>query len=259
MAHELRAARRITADARSFIRLALDVVHYRLLGMAPLPRWNAARTIRLQAGVDLTYRLNRGDIWTVREVWMEDVYRPPFNVAPRTIVDLGGNIGLTAVWFAHRYPDATLLAVEPVPANAALLRKNLAANGIAAKVVEAAIGPSDCQTRFLTARESTVGRVDAAGEPVRQVSMATVLEAVPGGKIDLLKVDIEGAEQALFESDDGWLERVGAMIVEFHPELVDYEALVRHVESRGFAYVPSDSAWPGSMDAFVRVRRTATT
>jgi len=48
------------------------------------------------------------------------------------------------------------------------------------------------------------------------------------------------------------LERVGAIIIEFHPMQVDYPRLVERLERAGFRYVPSESVWEGSMDAFVR-------
>jgi hypothetical protein len=108
--------------------------------------------------------------------------------------------------------------------------------------------------RFAADAASNLGRVAEDGQPVRQVSMETVLELIPEGhRVHLLKLDIEGGEQALLTGGDlAWLERVDAIIAEFHPEVVDYPGLVHVLVGLGFDYVPAGSAWAGSVDAFIR-------
>ncbi len=46
--------------------------------------------------------------------------------------------------------------------------------------------------------------------------------------IDLLKMDIEGGEQALLTGDTAWLSSVNAIVAEFHPSVVDYAGACRH-------------------------------
>lgn len=84
------------------------------------------------------------------------------------------------------------------------------------------------------------------------VSMATLLNTHGITTVDLLKMDIEGGEQALLDGDLAWLSQVRAIIAEFHPDVVDYEALVQRLIAHGFRYVAAGTSWPGQMDAFVR-------
>ena len=208
---EIAGAARIAGDRRSFLRYAGDVILYRVLRLVPLPA--RLRTIRLRDGSRITYRLNRGDILTVNEIWQTGSYRPPFPVDRlTTIVDLGANIGLTSVYLARRY-GGSVLAVEPSASNVALARRNLAQNGVAGEVVQAAIGPHDGTGRFARHRDFNSGRLDTDGDPVSVLSMATLLARLgPEARIDLVKVDIEGGEAELFSGDLGWLRRVDAVI-----------------------------------------------
>jgi FkbM family methyltransferase len=252
--HDLRGGARVAADAPSFLRLATDLLLGRLAGHVAVPRWNRERTIRVCGGIELCYRLNRGDLQSVREVWIDEVYRLPFDLTPHHVVDLGANIGLTSLWLAYRYGCRTIIAVEPSPENARLARLNLQRNHIQAEVVEAAVGPCDGTAYFQEGRASNLGRLAPTGRPVRQVSMPLLLQKLPSGvDVDLLKVDIEGSEEPLLRENLDWLGRVRSIIAEFHPDMVDYPSLIRKLEAQGFRYIPAHSAVGfDSMDAFLR-------
>lgn len=250
--HEIAGAARLAADGRSFARHVADVMLYRIMRVTKLPRGNRERTLRFKGGVEIVYRLNRGDIQGLREVWVDEVYRLPFTFEPKVVVDLGANIGLTSVFLASRYRCTNIIAVEPDPSNAHLTRVNLAANNIVAEVIEAAVGPEDGVAKFASHGESNLGHLGGTGRAVQVLSMESILARTPGGVADLVKMDIEGGEEALLDGDVSWLGRVGALIVEFHPTVVDYPRLVEQLKRAGFRYVSANSAWPGSMDAFVR-------
>jgi FkbM family methyltransferase len=254
VAHELRGGWSLTADTRSFARFASDVFLSRLVHHLPPSRRNHARTIRVRGGIELHYRLNRGDLQSIREVWIDECYRLPFDLVPERLVDLGANIGLTSLWFAHRYGCNSIIAVEPSPENAELVRLNLHGNNIRAEVVEAAVGAKDGVAYFEAAIDSNMGRVATSGRQVPMVSMDTVLEKLPVGvQVDILKMDIEGGEGPLLQGDLAWLARVRSLIAEFHPEVIDYPAAIRSIEGQGFRYIPAHSAPDfDSMDAFVR-------
>lgn len=252
MGRELRWGARATADRRSLARYALDVVLYRALRLGELPGAGCERCIRLRGGLTLAYRLNRGDIQSIREVWVDESYRLAFPAHPGVVVDVGANIGLTSMFLTARYGCGCVVAVEPVPANAELARRNLAANEVPARVVEAAVGPCEGTTGFEMHRDSNRGRAGGTDHPVPMVSMPTILAMTPSGRADLVKLDIEGGEEALLLGDVAWLDDVGALVVEFHPPLVDQARLVSVLRHAGFRYLPAGSAWPGSMDSFVR-------
>ncbi len=256
MAHELRGGYRLTADPQSFARFAADVFLSRLARRLPLPGQNRDRMIRVTGGVKLHYRLNRGDMQSIREVWIDECYRLPFDLTPARLVDLGANIGLASVWFARRYGCGTIIALEPSPDNARLTRLNLEENQIVAEVIEAAIGPRDGTALFEDAGDSNLGRLNGTGEgrEVAVISMETVLERLPqGASVDLVKMDIEGGEGPLLAENLGWLTRVRSIVAEFHPTVIDYPAVIKTIQGQGFRYFPANSASDfESMDAFIR-------
>lgn len=255
IARELGGARTIAGNRGSLARLAADIGLYRVLRFEDLRASDRTRQVRLRDGTTLTYRLNRGDIQGLREVWMNETYRLPVELgAVDTVVDLGANIGLTSVYLARRHQPRRVIAVEPLAENARLASLNLRQNGVAGEVVEAAVGPEDGTAHFSRARDSNVGRLGEDGVEVRVVSMRTLLDTLPEGRpIDILKLDIEGGEQPLLDGDRGWLERVRVLIAEFHPEQVDYPRLRQLICDAGFEYVPSGSVHPHSADTFYRV------
>jgi FkbM family methyltransferase len=253
---EIRRAARASADLKSFVQIALDLILCRdpLLRLIP-KRWrNRERSVTLRDGVKLTYRLNKGDIWSLREVWLFDCYTFPADIAPDCILDLGANIGLTSAWLGLRYKPTTLIAVEPVASNAALARRNLEQNGVDAVVIDAAAGCRDGSVNFVEASESNLGKADygsSGSTPV--ISINTLLNArCNGERIGLLKFDIEGGEQELLTANTEWLQKVDAIIAEFHPACVDYSGLIATLQQLGFRYIAAHSVSEDNMDCFVR-------
>jgi len=248
---ELRAAHRSAADFRSFCWLALDVFLYGLLRLGALGMRDRERTVRLRNDVRLTYRLNRGDIQGIREVWYDNVYRLPFQTSIDTVVDLGANIGLTSVYLARRYGATLVVAVEPDSANVRLLRRNLQQNGIKGSVIEAAIGPSDGTVRFSTHADSNLGHVSLEGREVPMMSMGTLCANHGLQRIDVLKMDIEGGEQQLLSGPIRWLSQVRSIVAEFHPDVIDYAGCVARIESAGLRWIRPHSVYRYTTDCFV--------
>jgi FkbM family methyltransferase len=140
---------------------------------------------------------------------------------PELIVDLGANAGYASVFFALRYPSARVIAVEPVPENAKLVRKNVARLG-RVDVVEAAAWPRPAQLALVDPGKGYWGmRVteDPSGA-VAAVTVPDLLQRAGAECIDILKIDIEGAEEQLFSENTGWLERVRVLVLELHDRFV---------------------------------------
>lgn len=133
------------------------------------------------------------------------------------IVDAGANIGAAALWFAHAYPKATLVAVEPDTANADLLRRNLAAIGPHHIVLEAAIG---AQAGFVSTQGSNGAgwaiRTTRAEQGVPVLTIADAVAQVPQGRLFIAKIDIEGFEDDLFSANTAWIDDAEAVFVEPH-------------------------------------------
>ena len=74
--------------------------------------------------IPLTLRLGTSDISVFKEIFIDLEYGWVFNKSPSVIVDVGGYIGLSAAFFAHTYPEAMIIAIEPDAQNYELLRLN---------------------------------------------------------------------------------------------------------------------------------------
>jgi len=256
--NECFGAVRLADGGRSIFRLCADYVWLRYCRFSDCSPSNRIRQVRFKGGTVIQYRLNEGDLQGIREVWMDECYRLPSRVKPETLVDLGGNIGLTSVWLARRHELKQHIVVEADATNAALLRGNLSANGVNAAVIEAAVGPHDGEARFASNDRSNIGQVvgpEAGGNVVTipMVSMSTVLRGLaPDQAVDLLKLDIEGGEESLMRGQTDWLSRVRFIVAELHPPDVDCALVVGAIEASGMVHHPSESLFPGSMTCFER-------
>jgi FkbM family methyltransferase len=139
------------------------------------------------------------------------------------IIDCGANIGLSSIWFTERYPDATIIAIEPEPRNFAVLKRN-AANFPNIIPVNAAISDrpsritlsnsSDAPWAWQT-QESTSGEIEA-------LSIGSVIEGHKDHALMVVKVDIEGFETNLFRSDTSWVDNVPLIVFEIHDWMVPW-------------------------------------
>lgn len=159
------------------------------------------------------------------QIFGQQHYAPRRPVPVRTIVDAGANVGYSVLWFALRYPGARILAIEPDPANFALLARNCAGlPGV--ELVHGALWHEEGQVALVT---------EAEGRPLRSWGTRTVAAAADAAaavpcftldgladrhgleRIDYLKLDIEGAEREVLEAPGRrWLERTGLVALETH-------------------------------------------
>jgi FkbM family methyltransferase len=199
----------------------------------------ASRTITFRypppiGEIRLVVRDNAADAFIHGEVFEHHYYRLPLVTPPKTILDLGANTGMTAVYFARTYPDAQIACLEPIDRNIDVLRSNLELNAVKACVFPAAIDTSDGSLHMVLTDKDYGHHVasDVSGErtvEVEALSVPTVMERLGWNRIDLLKVDIEGHEKALFASECDWLRHCEAACIECHegfgePDLVELAA-----------------------------------
>jgi FkbM family methyltransferase len=162
-------------------------------------------------GMQLHYRPGSSDPWAIYNHLMKprerDEYAPPkefplTRAAVRTVLDIGANVGVTALYFSQIFPNANIYAFEPAPDNFAVLAKNVA-NCKRIRAFNFALGAKDA-TLDLFASDNPVNfggySLHATGSdtskkvsiPVRNV--ATVLQEIALDTVDVIKVDTEGAE-----------------------------------------------------------------
>lgn len=232
----------IVASARGFLSVAQEDRKFRALGLATgrylsfhyRGRWHLRRAStppleRLQLkvqGTPVTLRLNAPYGGTLAGVFVDNEYdcskllHPP----PAKVLDLGANIGFSAIYLNVLFPNAEFVAVEPDPRNIELLRENLETNRVRARVVPAAVAaePGSVRLRFdvnptCSALESSPMHALAHSVEVMARTVPDLLDEAGWSNVDLVKMDIEGTEDELLSRDNSWLERVRALCLEIHP------------------------------------------
>lgn len=163
------------------------------------------------------------DVRTVNEIFHRHDYG---HGTPEVVVDVGGNIGVSAAWFLSRSPHTRVHVWEPVPHNLDSLRVNVAPFGDRCVVHEAALAPTAGAATFLI---DPVGRYSGLAEyqpgsdgkvavEVVCEGVAEALREVLGaeGRIDLVKVDTEGSEEAIVAAiPDDVRARIGEVVYEY--------------------------------------------
>ena len=146
------------------------------------------------------------------------------NNHPAFIVDAGANIGIATLYFAWKYPQARIAAIEPEPSNLELLRRNCE-DLPAVRIIPAALWSGHSQL-FISdpAAEKwtfSVAENRTSGTAVQSVTIGDVLRESGFSHIDILKLDIEGAERELFRKGwQEWLPKVRMIVIELHDRFV---------------------------------------
>lgn len=150
--------------------------------------------------------------------------RERFKSPPRRILDLGANIGMGAISLSCQFPDAAFLCVEPDPRNIPILASNLEANAIDAKIIPKAAGPGSGRLNLRFGENPTCSALEtsqmhqlADRTEVEVTTVPALLDEAGWDSADLVKIDIEGSEDELLSLNNAWLSRVGAILLEIHP------------------------------------------
>lgn len=137
------------------------------------------------------------------------------DLAVRTIVDIGSNIGFFSIAARLQFPDAVVHSYEPNPRVLPYCSKNAETAGYT--LFAEAVGAEEGYVAIEDAADSNQARTIAAsdgGVRIPRVSLSTVVERI-GGQIDLVKIDCEGAEWELFSDRDAW-KTIKQLRMEYH-------------------------------------------
>lgn len=167
-------------------------------------------------------RNNKSDKPIFFQVFYEkqyDLYGVDFPDALK-IVDGGANVGCASVYFSIRFPKAEILAVEPEKSNFKLLEQNTKAYSNV-RCIQAGIWKKN-EPLFIANPEGGAAEYMFENKlsnksAINGITISSLLALNNWNEIDILKLDIEGAEKEVFSSDDiSWLRRIKLLIIELH-------------------------------------------
>jgi len=173
------------------------------------------------SGVAVAIRHHSGDVLVLDEIFSQGEYEPPEParavleaLSAPTVADLGANIGLFGAWALGRFPHATIVGVEADPANAAVHRRTIEANGLASqwKLIEGFAGTEAGVARFAGGEYATSHADEREGAiDVPAVDVFPELE-----NADVVKIDIEGAEWDILADPRFPGLRPRVVVLEYH-------------------------------------------
>jgi FkbM family methyltransferase len=169
------------------------------------------------------FRPGTVDVYTIEEVFGRKEYDIDIKYTPEFIIDGGANIGFTSVFFANKYPKAEIVAIEPEGNNFRLLLKNIAKYPNI-KPLKSGVWGKDA---LLEVKDNGYGLrgfmvQEVENETEQSINATSIKTLMQGNRlIDILKLDIEGSEKAVFEANpDEWLPYVKCLIIELHDRMV---------------------------------------
>lgn len=203
------------------------ITHSRLIHRLALPFSSAfVRSVYGKKISSVGIRHGTTDDWTFLKIFLFREYSFSLPLRPRFIIDGGANAGFSPIFFSIRYPEAQIAAVEPEITNYQFLQKNcrLYPN------ITAHHGGFHHSRGFLQVysdvekrkKDSFRTRVLKKGgaSGVRSFTIDEIRKMHGFKKIDILKLDIEGAERELFSKNyKSWLGDVNVLMVELHDRL----------------------------------------
>ena len=144
------------------------------------------------------------------------------------IIDAGGYIGTAAIAFARRYPNATIVTLEPNNANYSILVKNTAPwpNIVTMNTALAPEpGVSTLHNRGtgdwgFTLIEKAADRPTSPIETVQCMTVDQIINQIGSDGIDILKIDIEGGEHALLSRNIEWINQTTGICIELHDRII---------------------------------------
>jgi len=168
-------------------------------------------------------RRQTSDYNIFEDILITEHYAIDYKCDPKVIFDCGANIGIAAVYYANRFPEAKIICIEPESSNFEMLKKNtecypninILKAGLWYKKSHLKIDDDNRQKWSFTVSEVP----EDTPNSIKAVSIPDLMREYHCNEIDILKIDIEGAEKELFEKDYDWLSKVNVIVIETHDSL----------------------------------------
>jgi FkbM family methyltransferase len=175
---------------------------------------------------------------------------------PGVIVDLGSNNGYSGLYFKDRFPSAAVYLIDLLQSNTLFGNNLFDANGLHATHVNVAVSGSDglidVDLHPAHSRNRLSSLLDDeqkqhfgfSGKRIRVPSrrLTSLMEDLQIDHIDLMKVDIEGAEQYLIEDIANWSPFVDKVLLEIHHN-IDTAWCEQKITDAGYSVFKDHSDW----------------
>lgn len=171
-------------------------------------------------GICPALRAKTHDIDIFEQIFLLRDCEANLHIEPRFIVDAGAHIGCSALFFASSFPRAIIAAVEADPANYQLLLRNTWDHK-RIRAIHAAVWHRLEPVVIANEQDDPwcfqIKSADGQRTTIHGLTVSAIMSACGFERIDLLKLDIEGAEREIFDFGDlDWMNRTHAIMIELH-------------------------------------------
>lgn len=156
-----------------------------------------------------------------KEIFVNKVYAFHANSSTPNILDLGANIGMSVLFFKLCYPQARITAFEAEPTLYGHLKRNIHGNGYSdVELINKAAWHENTTLKFhpdwfgsgcITFKDDM--------QDIIEVEAVNIAELLKTNRFDLIKMDIEGAEEFILPACKDYLQDVRFIIMEYHPSI----------------------------------------
>ncbi|MFY7965262.1 MAG: FkbM family methyltransferase [Chitinophagaceae bacterium] len=153
-------------------------------------------------------------VYSLKEFYVNDIYKINFNTQNPYIIDCGANIGFSILKFKLQYPNAKILAFEPDEKNFELLKNNTKQFSNI-QLENKAVWNENTTLQFNMIGTQGSSSFGDGRENYKSVS-AVKLKSYLQQPVDFLKIDIEGAEYEVLMDCKEELKNVSKLFVEYH-------------------------------------------
>jgi FkbM family methyltransferase len=153
------------------------------------------------------------------QIFIEKQYQLPDPINAQNIIDLGANVGYASVYFTNQFPNAKIIALEPEKNNYATAVANTK-NYANITLLHGAVWDKSENINLVDNGLGEAGYMVEKGSGdniIRGYTVDEIMQLMNTTLIDILKIDIEGAEKEIFESNyENWIPNTKIIIVETH-------------------------------------------
>jgi FkbM family methyltransferase len=177
--------------------------------------------------------------WQLKEFFDDGRLEFRSSATAPVIYDCGANVGVSVLYFKKLYPQAKIKAFEPDPKVYACLQQNLKDNGIEGVQLHNSAVWKNADGISFGSEGADGGSVYFEGNKIQLPSVRLKDMLATEQSIDLLKMDIEGAEVEVLNDCASELKKIRYLFVEYHSwinEEQKLDELLRLLRANGFRY-----------------------
>jgi len=146
-----------------------------------------------------------------------------YNINPKHIIDAGGYIGDVSIYYLNRFHNCNIIILEPNEDNYNLAKINLEQYSKRVKLIKAALWSKS--EKLSVSGENSASFVSRSNgiknkSVTESINLNTLLDEYEIDILDILKIDVEGAESEIFSADSlHWIDITKLIIIEFHSKM----------------------------------------